>query len=172
MTIEFNGIVILGIVWFIASRIASLGRSASRGAGRGAPGLTRPDSQPGGVDPTQREGVKLEGLLRDLQRSLELASTTRQGTMSAPAEARSLEENIEPEVSRPVDLDDEAAEVEVRRIEAAEARNRPQLRVRPAAQEQIKAEPAEHTAARGQTVKQLRDAIVWREILDPPVSER
>jgi hypothetical protein len=87
-------------------------------------------------------------------------------------EAKSLEDDLEPEGRRAVDLDDEAAEVEARRIQAAEARNLPSARERPAALEQIKAEPAEHTAGRSYSAKQLRDAMVWQEILGRPVSLR
>ena len=38
--------------------------------------------------------------------------------------------------------------------------------------QQIRKEPADQTAPRGYTAKELRDAVVWREILGPPVSER
>jgi hypothetical protein len=37
---------------------------------------------------------------------------------------------------------------------------------------QIRTEPADHTAARTYTPQQLRDAVVWREILGPPVGLR
>jgi hypothetical protein len=33
----------------------------------------------------------------------------------------------------------------------------------------IQPQPAEHTAARGYTMQELRDAMVWREILGRPV---
>jgi hypothetical protein len=173
MTGEFNGLVILGVLWFILSRITSRGRSSSRGPSAKSPGTLPLGQLPGRAGGTQQEGLRLETLLRDLQRSMEQASSaTRQGTLSNPSEARSLEEDVEPEAGRPVDLDDEAVEVEARRIQAAEARNQPQARARPAALEQVQAEPAEHTATRGHSAKQLRDAIVWQEILGPPVSER
>ena len=35
---------------------------------------------------------------------------------------------------------------------------------------QIRQEPADHTATRGYTPEELRRAVVWREILGPPVS--
>jgi hypothetical protein len=72
-----------------------------------------------------------------------------------------------------VDRDDEAEGIEARRIQAAAARD---VARSPADHtkfdERIRKEPAEHTAARGYTAKQLRDAMVWREILSPPVSLR
>ena len=187
MTGEFNGLIILGVLWFILSRITSRGRSPSRSTETGSSPLNRPTRLPGRPDATQQEGFRLETLLRDLQRSLEQsASSTRQNyparppgtrtvrveTQATESEAASLETDVEPKARRPVDLDDEAVEVEERRIRAAEARNLARPKDRPGAVEQIKPEPAEHTAARSYTSKQLRDAIVWREILGPPVSER
>jgi hypothetical protein len=72
-----------------------------------------------------------------------------------------------------VDLDDEAAEVEAQRIQAAETRNAPRSSsVQPAAAQQVIQQPADHTATRAYTVQQLRQAMIWREILDPPVSLR
>jgi hypothetical protein len=72
-----------------------------------------------------------------------------------------------------VDQDDDAAEIETRRIQAAAARDSARVPGRRVIQETgIKQEAADHTAARGYTTKQLRDAVVWREILGPPVSLR
>jgi hypothetical protein len=186
MTGEFNGLIILGVLWFILSRMTSRGRSSTRRPETFSQIPPQPRQLPGRPDATQQEGIRLETLLRDLQRSMEqAASTTRPGDprptqtrsvrlerLPTGSEARSLEADVEPEARRLVDLDDEAAEVEARRIQAAEARNLPRGKDQPVALEQIKPEPAEHTASRVYSARQLRDAIIWREILDPPVSER
>ena len=72
-----------------------------------------------------------------------------------------------------VDQDDEALQVIARRAASTAAR----AAGRTAADHQkfdqrIRQEPADHTATRGLTPQQLRDAVIWREILGPPVSER
>jgi hypothetical protein len=154
MSGEFSGLIILGALWFVLSGLASRGRSAGRRPESRSPVVPRPRPLPSRPDPTQREGLRLETLLGDLQRSLEQVGAVRQ------------------EASREVDLDDEAAEIEERRIRAAEARRLPQARKAPAALEQIEPQPAEHTATRSLSGRQLREAIIWREILGPPVSER
>jgi hypothetical protein len=97
-------------------------------------------------------------------------------------ERTSLEEeenvvSLETEVTRPArpryDHDDAAEEVARRRIAAAEARSGELTKAEHLRFDQrIRQEPAEHTAVRRYTPAQLRDAIVWREILGPPVSER
>ena len=170
MSGEFNGLIILAVLWFLLSRITSVRRTPPR------PHQPEPSARPRvrtvkqttRMDPTQREGVRLQVLLGDLQRSLEQAAAT---TRLGDSEARSLEDDVQPESRRTVDLDDEALEVEARRIQAAETRNLV-TRTRPAGLEQIKTEPADHTATRSYSAKQLRDAVIWREILGPPVSER
>jgi hypothetical protein len=71
-----------------------------------------------------------------------------------------------------VDLDDEAAGIEARRIQAAADRNagrKPEAK-QPAAL--VRQEPADHTSAPRYSARQLRDAVVWREILDPPLGLR
>jgi hypothetical protein len=85
--------------------------------------------------------------------------------------------SLEREVRRPqrveYDQDSGAEELVRRRIAAAEARSGPLRRAdHKAFDARIRQEPADHTAVRRYTPAQLRDAIVWREILGPPVSER
>jgi hypothetical protein len=60
-----------------------------------------------------------------------------------------------------------------RRIAAAEAQGKPLTKAdHRAFDARIRQEPADKTATRGYTARQLRDAVVWREILGPPVSLR
>jgi hypothetical protein len=131
----------------------------------------------------------LEQVLRNLQRTLEEAAETDERPYRAPLppseeveESASLEVapevvSLEGEVRRQprqrVDRDDEAGEIEARRVQAAAIRDAPRVRGDHIAFDQkIRQEPAEHTATRGYTSQQLRDAIVWREILGPPVGLR
>jgi hypothetical protein len=184
---ELQGIIIFAVVWFVVGLLSKAGKKEQRPppVPRQRP---RPTPLPLGLDPTQQEGSRLELVLRQVQRALEEAG--QQGSppvRSRPSyeeveEGRSLEEepevvSLETGVSRPgrrrVDQDDEAEQFEARRIKAAAARDvaRSPI-VHTALDDRIQQEPADHTAVRGYTPKQLRDAIVWREILGPPVSLR
>jgi hypothetical protein len=165
-------------------------------------------TDPASGDPTQREGSRLEQLLRELERNLEQAGglpRPKPEAQRAPEIQRkpeiqrrpevirlpqaeeveervSLEEpekvmSLETQVLRPsrprYDHDDTAEEIARRRIAAADARSGELTRADHARFDQrIRQEPADHTAVRRYTPAQLRDAIVWREILGPPVSER
>jgi hypothetical protein len=85
--------------------------------------------------------------------------------------------SLETEVRRPerviYDQDTGAEALVRRRIAAAEARSGALTRAdHKVFDERIRQQPAEHTAVRRYTAAQLRDAMVWREILGPPVSER
>ncbi|HET8835287.1 MAG TPA: hypothetical protein VFN08_11185 [Gemmatimonadales bacterium] len=166
------------------------------------PGDTRPTAGPtrrsGEAPPlgaTQREGSQLEQLLRELGRTLDQggqqskqptvrtlpptrmpspAKPPRKGGSLVPAsEGQSLELDPgrpEPQVE---DLDDEAEKVVEERRAAAEANLRPLSGAdHRLFDDRIRQEPADQTAARAYTLKQLREAVVWREILGPPVSLR
>ena len=96
---------------------------------------------------------------------------------------RSLEDepvrvvSLETQVNRPeraeYSQDADAEELVRRRIAAADARSGRLTKAdHQAFDSRIREEPADHTAVRRYTTAQLRDAIVWREILGPPVSER
>jgi hypothetical protein len=174
---DFNGLLVLAAVWFVVGLISRAGRKSRTPHPRPpSPGPQQPTPPPAGRDPTQQEGSRLELMLRELQRTLENAGGREQ------QEGSSLE--VEPEVTslesgefrseRPrVDQDDEAEQIAARRITAAAARDTAQSSVDHAGfDERIRQQPAEHTAVHTYTAKQLRDAMVWREILGPPVSER
>jgi hypothetical protein len=92
----------------------------------------------------------------------------RSESLEFESEARSLEGAGEQEV---VDRDDEAAGIEAQRIQAAAVRNagRKSGVKQPVAP--IRQEPADHTSTPAYS-RQLRDAVVWREILGPPVALR
>ena len=120
-------------------------------------------------------------VLGELRRALEEAAQAGSpsgDTMARPRQAgESLElsevQSLEGEGERePVDLDDEAAGIEARRIQAAADRNagrKPEAK-QPAPL--VRQEPADHTSAPRYSARQLREAVVWREILDPPLALR
>jgi hypothetical protein len=94
-------------------------------------------------------------------------------SLETEPEVTSLETGFSRQGRRRVDQDDEAEGIEARRIKAAAARDVARSPADHAAfDNRIKQEPAEHTATKGYTAQQLRDAMVWREILGPPVSLR
>ena len=88
-------------------------------------------------------------------------------------EVESLEREPRRAERAAVDQDDEALQVIARRAAstAARAGGRTPADHRKFDQ-RIRQEPSDHTATRALTPRQLRDAIVWREILGRPVSER
>jgi hypothetical protein len=185
---ELKGLLLFAAVWFVVGLLGRAGRKNQGLKPNRQPPSRRPLPQAHGNDPTQQEGSRLELVLREFQRAMENAGEQERPAQSLPQryeeieEGRSLEAepevvSLETVVSRPgrrrVDQDDEAEQIEARRIKAAAKRDSARSPVDHAAFDQrIRQQPAEHTAARGYTAKQLRDAIIWREILGPPVSLR
>jgi hypothetical protein len=187
--VDFGGLVLLALLW-IFLKMVTRGREENANAPRRP--VPRPPGGPSaGPDATQREGSQLERLLRQLERAMEQGGAGPMGRRPAPGqlppaeeveERETLEvsppvESLETEVRRPgraaVDQDEEAERVIARRAAAAAARSGRITRAdREAFDRRIRQEPADHTAVRALTPQQLRDAVVWREILGPPVSER
>ena len=142
-----------------------------------------------GADASQREGSQLETLLRELGRTLEQGSgpvgrapdrrlppaeeVEERESLEVTPEVRSLERDPGRQARVEVDQDDEAERIVARRMTAAEAQGRPLTKAdHRAFDERIRQEPADKTATQGYTARQLREAVVWREILGPPVSLR
>jgi hypothetical protein len=141
------------------------------------------------ADPTQREGFRLESLLRELAQTLDQSSgplgrapdtrlpsaeESEEGiSLETPTRVVSRELPVTREERLPVDQDDAAEQVEARRIAAAEARSGP-LTVADhfTFDQRIRQEPADHTATTGFSSEKLRQAVVWREILGPPLGLR
>jgi len=196
--VDFGGLLVLGALWLLFNLLGR-GRGDARTGGRAAPKLPEPRPQtptaraPSAGDPTQREGSRLEQLLRQLERNLEQAGAgqelppLRLPTPPLPddedvEDRESLEEpervvSLETEVRRPARVrynqDSDAEQLVRRRIAAGEARSGALTKAdHKTFDTRIRQEPADHTAVRRYTPAQLRDAIVWREILGPPVSER
>jgi hypothetical protein len=146
-------------------------------------------SRPAGS--TQSEGARLEDLLRVLTEAAGVPTTTGgpvERSRPAPLasdeeveERESLEveeqiENLETEGRRParreVDHDDEAEAIVQRRIRAAQERDRSLSKVDHAAfDSRFRAVPDATRVAKPKNAS-LRQAIIWREILGPPVALR
>jgi hypothetical protein len=160
--------------------------------GQARPGTAPPSRTPDGsprVDPTQREGTQLERLLRELGRTLDegrvpaqrptvrtlppAKSEASRRSLEAAPEGQSLEVDPARGERAVVDQDDEAERVVEQRLAAAEANLQPLSEAdHQVFDQRIRQEPADRTATRAYTARQLREAIVWREILGPPVSLR
>jgi hypothetical protein len=194
--VDFGGLVVLGVVWLL---FTLLGRARGESQPRPRTGGQVPQPHPPTArdpslrDATQREGSRLEQLLRELERNLEQAAggqgrtTVRLPTPPLPddedvEERGSLEVpervvSLETEVKRPAratyDQDSGAEDLVRRRIAAAEARSGALSKAgHEMFDRRIRQEPADHTAVRRYTTAELRHAVVWREILGRPVSER
>ena len=186
---EFNGFVLLAVLWFLVNLLTSARKKPQPPSQAPRPRPPEPRTIRLGVDPTQQEGSRLELVLRNLQRTLEEAAAEGSYPTSLPLPNReeveetaslevepevvSLENEVRREARVRVDRDDEAGEFETRRIQAAAARDHARTKADHVAFDQrIRQEVADQTATRTYTAKQLRDAMVWREVLGPPVSLR
>ncbi len=177
--------LILGVLWVLMNLFAGRKKTPppTSDPGQGY----QPDQSP--PDATQREGSRLEMVLREFQRSLENAETSVRRHAGEPLpddedveERQSLESepeivSLEEEVRRPArgeyTQDADAERLVQRRITAAASRDTARSKADHVQfDERIRKEPADQTSTRGYTAKQLRDFVVWREILGPPVSER
>ena len=180
-----TAVLILGALWFLFNLLTGAKKKTP------PPKLPRREPSPTGQslpDATQREGSRLEQVLRQFERALEEATPAgRQNRMELPddedvEDRESLETDptvvsLEQEVTRvprqEYSHDHEAEKLVQKRITTAAARDRVRTKADHLEFDQrIRQEPAEHTATGGYNTKQLRDAVVWREILGPPVSER
>jgi len=89
------------------------------------------------------------------------------------AEVVSLEQEVRRAPRREFTQDDDAENLVQRRILAAAARDGAKAIVEHRRLDpRISKEQTDHTATRAYTAQQLRHAVIWREILGPPVSLR
>jgi hypothetical protein len=184
--VDFNAVIVLGALWFLVNLVTGLKRKS-----RQAPPEERtpvepmPSYQPDG---TQREGSRLEQVLREFERALDQGGPSgrrasfplpdeeeieeRQSLESEP-EVVSLERDVRGAPRKEFTQDADAEQLVARRITAATVRDAARTKTDHIQfDNQIRKEPAEHTAIRKHTAEELRRAVVWREILGPPVSER
>jgi hypothetical protein len=184
--VDFGGLFFLALVWAIV-KLVSKSREAS------APTPRSDGSRPGLgplQDPPQEEGRALRMLLQELERAAERSSgrtgrrpprpparieeVDRRRTLEVAPRAESLEAAPSRVERVDVDQDEEAEQVIARRAAATAARSAARTPARRGARldPRLQQQPADRTATRPLTPQQLRDAVVWREILGPPVSER
>ncbi|HEY8197659.1 MAG TPA: hypothetical protein VIG04_11800 [Gemmatimonadales bacterium] len=183
---DFDYVLVLGALWFLVNLLTGLKRRSKPDRPEAsAPVEPTPSYQPDG---TQQEGSKLEQVLREFERALQQRGTSGRPASLPLPDAEEVEEResleTEPEV---ISLEQEvrraprkeftqdagAEQLVARRITAASVRDAARTRADHAQfDNQIRKEPAEHTATRKFTAEELRRAVVWREILGPPVSER
>lgn len=209
---DLGPLLLLGLMWLVVSAIRKAGttpptgkrppdppRPVTRSQQTGArapsapPGISvsprASSSPPVALDPTQREGARLEQLLRQLGRTLEEAAgpVGRAPDRALPSaeeqeEGASLEvapevQSLETDAARPsrqlVDQDDEAEQIVARRLQAAKAHGAPRTRAdHRAFDERIRQEAADKTAVVASRARRLQQGVIWREILGPPVSLR
>jgi hypothetical protein len=205
---DLGPVVLLGLMWVVVNAL----RKAASGSsdkprippGRPRPQPPRPPRPAGvrpdqtrvrtlpattGLDATQREGMRLEALLRDLGRTLDQSAgpsgrapdrplpsadeVEERGSLEGIPTVRSLESTPARRAQAVVNRDDEAERVVAGRIAAAEANAAPLTAAEfKAFETRVRQEPADKTATRAYTVARLRQAVVWREILGPPVALR
>lgn len=178
--------LVLGVLWVLINLISGAKKKTPPQGTQGREPLQTDDSLP---DATQQEGSRLEMVLRQFERTLENAEVAARRHAGEPLpddedveERQSLESvpevvSLETEVRRPrrreYTQDADAEQLVQRRITAAAGRDTARTKADHLQfDERIRKESADHTASLGYTTKQLRDAVVWREILGPPVSER
>lgn len=174
-----TAVLILGVLWFLFNLF-------SGGKKRSPPPPRVPRREPlpprqSLPDATQREGSRLEVVLREFQRALE-EGRGPEYLEEDVEERESLERepqivSLEEEVRRPDRVeftqDDDAEQLVQRRITAAASRDHARTKADHLEfDKRIRQEPADQTATPAYTARQLRDAVVWREILGPPVSLR
>ena len=194
---EVGPAIVFGLMWLVFSALRKAGSTPSnRNSPRRPPGGPPTSGAPPRAlppatrtDATQREALRLEDLLRELGRTLDQGS----GPLGRPADralppAEEVEEResleVSPEVRslesvarRPerevVDLDDEAERVAARRIAETEAQSTGLTKAdHQAFDARIRREAPDRATAGVYGTRRLREAIIWREILGPPVSLR
>jgi hypothetical protein len=191
---DFGGLIFVALIWAFFKLVSRSREDSATGQPTRRPvqsGLSRIENPP------REEGRALRMLLRELEGALNQgaagASSVGRGPVGRPAarrlpsaeevedrevleaapEVESLERDPRRAGRAAVDQDDQAEQVIARR--AASAASRAGGRTSADHQrfdQRIRQEPADHTATRALTPQQLRDAVIWREILGPPVSLR
>lgn len=175
---SFEGLIVFGVIYFILTMLQKTGKGASRPSS--PPTRSRPEPPPRTA--TQQEGFSLEGVLREIERvkrqqAGESADAARRRPVSvAPARRPLPPKRVEVTqdergpLGRPGDVELPSSDAE------DEATALDELRLRTAAK---KAAPVEAERRREAAVTpersataRLRDAVVWREILGPPVGLR
>lgn len=182
---DFDAVLVLGALWFLFNLLTGLKRKSQPPSPPQARAPVEP-APPSRADATQREGSRLQQVLREFERALEQAGPTspslplpdaeefeeRESRESEP-EVVSLEQAVRRAPRREFTQDADAEQLVARRITAASVRDASRTKADHVKfDNEIRQQPADHTATRSYTAQQLRQAVVWREILGPPVSLR
>jgi hypothetical protein len=142
---EFGWIVFVFVLFWLFQVLRSGVRSSGRTAGV-------PSHRPSGsLEGTQREGAELEELFRQLQQ--------RVGGVAKAGQSRSKVEAKQPAEARPAP----AAKVVVRREPAKADQPKVETGIQPGS-----GQPTRAAVGARLTAQQLRDAVLWREILGQP----
>jgi hypothetical protein len=167
-------------------RALAAGREAPR-PGPPEPRDPAPSTPLSQSTPGYRQGGRLQQVLREFERALEQAEAAGRDvklplpeeeveepeSLEAEPEVVSLEREVRRAPRQEFTQDQDAEQLVARRITAASARDSARgRRDQGKVDSPIRQEPADHTATRGYTAEQLRRAVIWREILGRPVSER
>ena len=172
---DFGWIILVGFAFWL---LQVLRAGASGRTGRGVPLPPPPSGEPGG---TQREGAELEQLLRHLQRRLGQGGAkggeARTDVAMKAGERRPFERPLRSGVAAAhpeTSVEDRDAEALVRQRLAVAAGQKRELSNAGTAGFPAKVRAANEPLARvlatgpGLTTRQLRSAVIWREILGPP----
>jgi hypothetical protein len=198
---DLGPFAILAIAWWLLSLFADGRRKQQRRGSRpprpAPPRSVPPGERPSLGDPSQREGSRLEEILREMERALDPSTqvpdpVSQGGWDVGEADVEEVEslDDYEPEVVSREDLSNferperevvvlggDQEELQRRRTQYAEVRSKALTR---ADHDRFDAEirkpqkvaivdPGEPASAR---VLRLRQAIIWREVLGPPVAMR
>jgi hypothetical protein len=178
--VDPTAVLILGVLWFLINLLTGAKKksqpppSVPRRQPLPPPGQSLPDA-------SQREGSRLDMMLREFQRALEEGrrpeyveeEVEERETLEREPEVVSLEQEVRRAPRREYTQDEEVEKLVQTRIAAAASRDTARSKADHLEFDRlIRKEPADHTGTPAYTAKQLRDAVVWREILGPPVSLR
>jgi hypothetical protein len=131
-----------------------------------ASGSQRPQPKPGFPASAKR-------LPAPAKRPAPVVTSEEGDSLETAAEVQSLEGEVRRAQRVEVDSDEEAEAIAAKRVAAAEANVRPLGAAdHMAFDARIRQQPADATATQVSSMRRLRDAVVWREILGPPVSLR
>ncbi|MCL4865879.1 MAG: hypothetical protein KJZ47_08300 [Gemmatimonadales bacterium] len=204
---DIGPFALLALVWWVFSILGEAKKRQQKGKGR--PPVQRPSSpraevptrRPAAGDPSQREGSRLEQILREMERALDPMSQLpppepepeqRGSWDTGMAEVEEVEAltDYRPEVASREDLSNferpereviilggDQEELQRRRMKYADVRSKAltkadhdrfDARIR---QPQVVAAVAESPPPTARMAR-LRQAIIWREVLGPPVAMR
>lgn len=158
-----SGLILLFVGVFVVGRVLQSVADNQRGASSG-----------GAPVPTGKAPSTMSELLVEMRAQLEAAQERQSGSVTSlprrlPGTAV---KRLDGQALAPVDQDDGAEALVQRRIDAAEARN---VAWEPSDHKRFDAEirkAPKPIAARRSTSTSLRQAMIWREVLSPPLALR